>query len=78
MRFHLPSFLMGCGVGFATRSLSTHFSPVLLEIATAGHRLAEAVASRAARAREDVEDVFAEARAQAAARRAKADTAPTH
>lgn len=66
MKFHLPSFLVGCGVGFAARSLSHHFRPVVTEIATAAYRLVGAVTTRAARAREDLEDLLAEARARAA------------
>jgi hypothetical protein len=68
MKFHLPSFLLGCGAGYAARSLSDHLRPVLLELATAGYRLAGAVTARTVRAREDLEDVLAEARARVASR----------
>jgi hypothetical protein len=68
MKFHLPSFLVGCGAGFAARSLSEHLRPVLLELATAGYRLAGAVTARTIRAREDLEDLIAEARARATSR----------
>jgi hypothetical protein len=66
VKFHLPSFLLGCGVGYTARAVSPHFRPVVTEILTAGYRLFGAVATRAARAREDVEDLMAEARARAA------------
>lgn len=78
MTFHLPSFLVGCGVGLATRSLSQHFRPVVREIATAGYRLAGALTTRAARVREDVEDLLAEARAKAAGRAIVAGQPPPH
>jgi hypothetical protein len=78
MMFHLPSFLVGCGVGFATRSLSEHFRPVVREIATAGYRLAGALTTRAARAREDFEDLLAEARARAAGKAIVAEQPPSH
>jgi hypothetical protein len=68
MKFHLPSFLLGCGAGYAARSLSDHLRPVLLELATAGYRLAGAVTARTVRAREDLEDILAEARARVASR----------
>lgn len=68
MKFHLPSFLLGCGAGYTARSLSEHLRPVLLEMATAGYRLAGAVAARTVRAREDLEDILAEARARVVAR----------
>ncbi len=68
MKFHLPSFLLGCGAGYAARSLSEHLRPVLLEMATVGYRLAGAVTARTVRAREDLEDILAEARARVASR----------
>jgi hypothetical protein len=68
VKFHLPSFLLGCGAGYAARSMSQHLRPVLLELATAGYRLAGTVAARAGRAREDIEDVLAEARSRARVR----------
>ncbi len=78
MKFHLPSFLVGCGVGFASRSFAQHFRPVVREIATLGYRLAGAVTTRASRAREDVEDLLAEARAKAAGKTIDAGPPPSN
>jgi hypothetical protein len=65
MKFHLPSFLLGCVTGFAVKGVAPKLRPVLLELAAAGYRLVDLVGTGAARRREDLEDLFAEARARA-------------
>jgi len=65
MNFHLPSFLLGYGAGASTVLLGRHLRPVLLEVATMGWRFVDAVVARAAVQHEDVDDLFAEARARA-------------
>ena len=65
MKFHLPSFLIGYGAGASTVLLGRQLRPVFLEVATVAWRFVDAVAARAAIRREDVEDLFAEARARA-------------
>jgi hypothetical protein len=65
MRFHFGSFLIGFGVGAATVVVGRHLRPALVEIASAGFQLVDAVAARIAMVQEDVEDVLAEARARA-------------
>ena len=65
MRFHWPSFLLGCAVGAAGTLLASRLRPVIVELATAAYELADSVGVRAARWREDVEDALAEARARA-------------
>ncbi len=65
MKFHFPSFLLGYGAGAATAFASKRVRPLLLEILAAGYRLADSVAARAVMKREDLEDLFAEARARA-------------
>lgn len=67
MKFHLPSFLLGYAAGGASVALWKHLRPLVVELATAGYRLADAVAARAVMKREDFEDVLAEARARARA-----------
>jgi hypothetical protein len=64
MKLDLPSFALGCAVGAGTTLLSPRLKPLLLEIATVGYRSAEALASRVGVAREDLEDILAEARAR--------------
>ncbi len=68
MKFHLPSFLIGYGAGAGTVLLGKHLRPVLLEIATVGFRFVDTVAAKAAIRQEDMEDLFAEARARARAK----------
>ncbi|HLU68943.1 MAG TPA: hypothetical protein VKZ63_21825 [Kofleriaceae bacterium] len=65
MRFHLPSFLLGCAVGAGATKLAPHVRPLMVEIAAAGYRLVDGVRARVARRREDLSDVVAEARARA-------------
>jgi hypothetical protein len=65
MRFHTPSFLLGYGAGVASAVFARRLRPVALAVAAAGYRLADAVAVAAARRREDLSDLLAEARARA-------------
>jgi len=65
MLFLLPSFLVGYGAGIATGVMWPRLRPIALELATAGYRLADAIAVAAARKREDLQDILAEARAHA-------------
>ena len=71
MKFHLPSFLIGYGAGASTVLLGRQLRPVFLEVATVAWRFVDAVAARAAIRQEDVEDLFAEARARARSQRAE-------
>jgi hypothetical protein len=65
MLFHLPSFAIGYAAGFGSATLAPRLRPLAVEIATAAYRLFDLVAVKAARGREDVQDIFAEARARA-------------
>lgn len=65
MLFHLPSFAIGYASGFASARLAPRLRPLAVEIATAAYRILDAVAVKAARGREDVQDLLAEARARA-------------
>lgn len=69
MKFHLPSFFIGYGAGAGTVLFARHLRPLLLEVATAGYRFVDAIAARAAMKQEDLEDLFAEARARARGQR---------
>jgi hypothetical protein len=65
MRFHLPSFLLGCATGVALKALAPRLKPLFVHVAAVGFRLADAVRTQAARRREDLQDLIAEARARA-------------
>ena len=65
MRFHLPSFLLGCVAGAGAKTLAPRLRPLLMELATAGFRAMEGLRAHLVRKREDVEDLLAEARAHA-------------
>ncbi|MHB8877290.1 MAG: hypothetical protein ACYC8T_26630 [Myxococcaceae bacterium] len=65
MKLHVPSFLFGFAAGAATALAGKRFRPVLVEIATGAVRFLDALAVRLAIRREDVEDLWAEARARA-------------
>ncbi len=67
MKFHLPSFLLGWVSGAGTAILAPKLRKVAVEAATAAYRVADGMAVRLARKREDVEDLLAEARARARA-----------
>jgi hypothetical protein len=71
VRFHLPSLVLGCIVGGGAVRLAPSLRPLAVELAATGYRLADAVRAQAARRREDVEDLLAEARARANALRAR-------
>jgi hypothetical protein len=65
MRFHLPSFLLGCVTGVTVKGLVPRLRPVAVEIAAVLYRVLDGVRTHAARRREDLEDLLAEARARA-------------
>lgn len=65
MRFHLPSYLLGVLTGAAGAALSDRLRPIAVELATGCYRVADAMMLRTARAREDISDLLAEARARA-------------
>jgi hypothetical protein len=65
MKFHFPSFVIGYAAGAATAALAPKLKPIVLELAAAGYRIADAIAVAAARKREDLSDLLAEARARA-------------
>jgi hypothetical protein len=65
MKLDLSSFALGCAVGAGAAVISPRLKPLVLELATLGYRSAEALASRVGVAREDIEDLLAEARARA-------------
>ena len=69
MKFHWPSFVIGYGAGAGTVMFAKHLRPLMLEVATAGYRFFDAIAARTAMKQEDVEDLFAEARAKARGQR---------
>lgn len=73
MRFSLSSFVLGWMAGVATASMGRRLRPVLVELAAAGYRMGEGVASRFHVAREDAEDLLAEGRLRS---RKPARTAP--
>jgi hypothetical protein len=68
MKFHLPSYLLGVATGASGAALAPRLRPLVLEIATTCYRASEEVMFRIARAREDISDLFAEARARARTR----------
>ena len=65
MRFHLPSYLLGVATGVTGAAVAQRLRPVAIELATGAYRVADAVMLRTARAREDISDLLAEARARA-------------
>jgi len=69
MKLHLPSFMLGVSVGAGAVAIAPRLRPLALELATAGVRLADTIAVRIARTREDAEDLWAEAKARARALR---------
>jgi hypothetical protein len=75
MKFHFPSFVIGYAAGAATAALAPKLKPIVLELAAAGYRIADAIAVAAARKREDLADLLAEARARAG--RARPATRPS-
>lgn len=72
MKLHVPSFLLGVGVGAGGALIAPRLRPLALEIATTFYRVTEGVMVRLARRREDLADLLAEAKARAwAATRAR-------
>ena len=65
MKFHWPSFLLGCAAGATGVLLARQLRPVLLEIATAAYQFSDTVWARVTMLQEDVEDVLAEAKTRA-------------
>jgi hypothetical protein len=65
MRFHWPSFLIGYGAGVATSALSRRLRPLVVELVTLAYRTADGLAARLVMKREDLDDLFAEARGRA-------------
>lgn len=65
MTFHLPSFLLGCVTGVGLKTIAPRLRPVATELATAGFRFVDLLVTKAARSRETLEDLLAEARARA-------------
>jgi hypothetical protein len=62
---HLPSFLIGVGVGVGGATMGHRLRPAALEIATTFYRLSDTLMVRVARTREDLADLLAEAKARA-------------
>jgi len=67
MRFHWPSFLIGYGAGVGTAALSQRLRPFALEVTTSLIRAFDSLAAQLVMKREDLQDLFAEARARARA-----------
>jgi len=69
MRFHFPSFLLGCAAGATAILLGRELKPIAVEGATGIYQLWDALWARAAMFSEDIEDILTEARARAEASR---------
>jgi hypothetical protein len=67
MMFHIGSFALGYVAGFGSARVAPRMRGLLLELATVGYRVVDGLALGAARRREDLEDLLAEARARARA-----------
>ncbi len=65
MKLHVSSFVFGCAVAATGAMLSPKLRPIVLDLATAGYRSLDRLAARLSIAREDAEDLLAEARARA-------------
>jgi hypothetical protein len=65
MKLHVPSFVLGLGVGAGGAAIAPRLRAVALEIATTFYRLGDAVVVKVARGREDLSDLLAEAKARA-------------
>ena len=65
MKFHWPSFLLGCGAGVAGVLFAKQLRPIVIELATAAYQVSDSIAARVAVWWEDVDDVVAEAKARA-------------
>jgi hypothetical protein len=75
MKLHLPSFVAGVVVGAGGATIAPRLRPVALEIATTFYRFGDAMMVKLARKREDLADLFAEAKARARRRSASAPQA---
>jgi hypothetical protein len=64
MRLHLPSFLFGVTMGATGAVVAPRLRPLALDIATTCYRVGDQVMVWIARAREDLSDLLAEARAR--------------
>jgi hypothetical protein len=62
---HVPSFLVGVGVGASSAAIAPRLCPAALEIATMCYRISDALMVKLARTREDLADLLAEAKARA-------------
>lgn len=71
MKLHIPSFMIGVGVGASGAAIAPRLRPVFLEIATRVYKLGDLVMVRIARTREDLSDMLAEAKARARNRLAR-------
>lgn len=65
MKFHLPSYLLGVATGASGAALAPRLRPMAVELATGCYRIVDSIGVRIARAREDLSDLLAEARARA-------------
>jgi hypothetical protein len=65
MKFHLPSYMLGVATGASGAALAPRLRPLAIEIASGWYRVADAIGVRFARARENLSDLLAEARARA-------------
>jgi hypothetical protein len=77
MKFHAPSFLIGYAAGASSAAAWERLRPLFVELAAATYRAVDAAAARLVMAREDVEDLLAEARALARGVERRA-TGPVH
>jgi hypothetical protein len=73
MKLHVPSFLIGVSLGAGGAAIAPRMRAVALEIATTFYKLGDAAVVRVARAREDVADLLAEAKARARGQLARAE-----
>jgi hypothetical protein len=65
VKLPLSSFLLGYGVGACTVLLGRRLSPLLLEVATAVYRFADAVVAKTTMKQEHLANLLAEARVRA-------------
>jgi hypothetical protein len=69
MIFHFGSFALGYAAGLGTAAVAPRLRRLGVSLATVAFRVVDGFAVRAARKREDLEDMLAEARARARAQR---------
>jgi hypothetical protein len=65
MKLHPGSFVLGFAVAGVGALLGPRLRPILVDLATASYRSLDRLAGRLSIAREDLEDLLAEARARA-------------